>query len=265
MGSPPPMRGKADDLGKDIAADGITPAYAGKSIPAVDPAILNRDHPRLCGEKQKAGRIHPHRLGSPPPMRGKVWQGSARGLMSGITPAYAGKRYLPEIPDATVRDHPRLCGEKFFLLLKASIRIGSPPPMRGKAVDLMIGLRSVGITPAYAGKSVLPCHWLFRVRDHPRLCGEKSKISHHFGVTTEDHPRLCGEKIRKKKCVMRNIGSPPPMRGKAQNCGKRRCVHRITPAYAGKRSWRESAGLFSQDHPRLCGEKLCARIQSVKK
>ena len=114
---------------------------------------------------------------------------------------------------------------------------------------------SAGITPAYAGKSGINCNQIPVTGDHPRLCGEKSKISHHFGVTTEDHPRLCGEKIRKKKCVMRNIGSPPPMRGKAQNCGKRRCVHRITPAYAGKRYSPNQRQVRCRDHPRLCGEK----------
>ena len=53
-GSPPRMRGKA--LGAPmLAADaGITPAYAGKrgwQHSTMKPA---RDHPRVCGEKQRA-------------------------------------------------------------------------------------------------------------------------------------------------------------------------------------------------------------------
>ena len=29
----------------------------------------------------------------------------------------------------------------------------------------------------------------------------------------------------------------------------------ITPAYAGKRIWLDSKGVFDGDHPRVCGEK----------
>ena len=51
MGSPPPMRGKESD-GKDgTIANGITPAYAGKSRFDVIPYLTLQDHPRLCGEK----------------------------------------------------------------------------------------------------------------------------------------------------------------------------------------------------------------------
>ena len=45
-------------------------------------------------------------------MRGK---GKAeRTLMGrdGITPAYAGKSYTPPLTRSTLKDHPRLCGEK---------------------------------------------------------------------------------------------------------------------------------------------------------
>ena len=45
------MRGKGDkeDAGEEV--DGITPAYAGKSIPAGLVDGTTKDHPRLCGEK----------------------------------------------------------------------------------------------------------------------------------------------------------------------------------------------------------------------
>ena len=95
-------------------------------------------------------------------------------------------------------------------------------------------------------------------------------------VKIKDHPRLCGEKPIRQKTVLRRKGSPPPMRGKDItqiffNSGKR-----ITPAYAGKSGTivpanDSTAGspppmrgkvrlrylryFFQQDHPRLCGEK----------
>ena len=50
-GSPPRMRGKVFYLLLSVHADGITPAYAGKShcIDAVFCVLW--DHPRVCGEK----------------------------------------------------------------------------------------------------------------------------------------------------------------------------------------------------------------------
>ena len=51
-GSPPRMRGKVlDNLGGNRGVR-ITPAYAGKSLRRVAPGRLDRDHPRVCGEKQ---------------------------------------------------------------------------------------------------------------------------------------------------------------------------------------------------------------------
>ena len=87
------MRGKADDLGEEIAADRITPAYAGKSSHFVRRIISPWDHPRLCGEKVKVTSSEIVQPGSPPPMRGKVVAGFPFSCESGITPAYAGKSW----------------------------------------------------------------------------------------------------------------------------------------------------------------------------
>ena len=51
----------------------------------------------------------------------------------------------------------------------------------------------MGITPAYAGKSILSPSTDYGVGDHPRLCGEKAGTAgFDSGI----------------------VGSPPPMRGK---------------------------------------------------
>ena len=77
-------------MGK-ACAEGITPAYAGKSQGLADIYEVLGDHPRVCGEKSELippGKLPP---GSPPRMRGKapVVRDIVRDL--GITPAYAGK------------------------------------------------------------------------------------------------------------------------------------------------------------------------------
>ena len=152
-----------------------------------------------------------------------------------ITPAYAGKSSCHKKEARGNRDHPRLCGEKPASSSLVMFQPGSPPPMRGKDAAGAFRAAAPGITPAYAGKrhtqrKILPDTW--------------------------DHPRLCGEKKDTRRRKWRQSGSPPPMRGKAQNGSKRRRVHRITPAYAGK-SFDHSASFSSvRDHPRLCGEKF---------
>ena len=93
-GSPPPMRGKGDDVVHRSTRDRITPAYAGKSIEALWDDLRARDHPRLCGEKFQTLFCKIYIPGSPPPMRGKV---NVRIICNGverITPAYAGKSRL---------------------------------------------------------------------------------------------------------------------------------------------------------------------------
>ena len=168
--------------------------------------------------------------------------------------------------------------------------------MRGKVVDCAAVIIKVGITPAYAGKSLsVRCSgksW----RDHPRLCGEKAALSFgklasegspppmrgkvrvgeaysrayritpayagksgkHYeeSMGKRDHPRLCGEKHLRTPSQRYPKGSPPPMRGKAETPDRKQAAERITPAYAGKRRIITSKKTPCGDHPRLCGEKL---------
>ena len=111
---------------------------------------------------------------------------------------------------------------------------GSPPRMRGKDEVFEVVPQDAGITPAYAGKSVL---WGMRT------------------VLGTDHPRVCVEKVFKEHSVLLSSGSPPRMRGKEsikdfiENC------NRITPAYAGKRLYEPLGCITKRDHPRVCGEK----------
>ena len=130
-----------------------------------------------------------------------------------ITPAYAGKRYKFASFNCTQQDHPRLCGEKNMPGIPATAFPGSPPPMRGKGISAYALVYLSGITPAYAGKS-----FAFRLG----------------GSGIRDHPRLCGEKSASAFAVRIDSGSPPPMRGKEQVTLCACFVHRITPAYAGK-------------------------------
>ena len=65
------MRGKDDGALPEPISNRITPAYAGKSITEIFQKDVNKDHPRLCGEKGKYENLYSQLKGSPPPMRGK--------------------------------------------------------------------------------------------------------------------------------------------------------------------------------------------------
>ncbi len=114
--------------------------------------------------------------------------------------------------------------------------------MRGKVKHAEKIKGNTRITPAYAGKS-------------SSACAEESELS--------DHPRLCGEKFGGWLKHARQVGSPPPMRGKGSEYTGTRDDLRITPAYAGKSTPRQSIKHFKRDHPRLCGEKPAKTVQTA--
>ena len=53
MGSPPHGRGKAPVSPIGVSVEGITPAWAGKSLSSSSTAFMDKDHPRMGGEKTK--------------------------------------------------------------------------------------------------------------------------------------------------------------------------------------------------------------------
>ncbi len=188
------MRGKGWPTVFALLLTGITPAYAGKS--ALD-----------CARVVAAS-------GSPPRMRGKGFCQALRGFPAGITPAYAGKRRTATGYRSAAQDHPRVCGEKREPPRASSSKYGSPPRMRGKVIKRPVCVRVLGITPAYAGKSI------------GDACPEKA---------VKDHPRICGEKLYAMKPARAGKGSPPHMRGKDWAACCAAGISGITPAYAGKR------------------------------
>ena len=108
-------------------------------------------------------------------MRGKGYDVVSRLCRVRITPAYAGKSYLIGTGLSDTKDHPRVCGEKTVLDLSRLVEQGSPPRMRGKEVVFIDSYLVSRITPAYAGKRFDPIHRITFQRDHPRVCGEKTK------------------------------------------------------------------------------------------
>ena len=228
-------------------------------------------------------------------MRGKDYSVTSVDPPEGITPAHAGKRLARADVQATPKDHPRPCGEKYSSQCRTSSTLGSPPPMRGKVNPVICLFVPLRITPAHAGKSRFVCWTTSTTGDHPRPCGEKRPMLQRarrqrgspppmrgkdssagsrlipLGITPahagkradprtnagrhEDHPRPCGEKVPPARTLTVEPGSPPPMRGKEDKAWRRPSLPGITPAHAGKSSEQLWSLPSSKDHPRPCGEK----------
>ena len=173
---------------------GITPACAGKSLSASDQTVCPKDHPRVCGGKSCSSPGTLTTPGSPPRMRGKALENGGGSLDVRITPACAGKSHFATNFHLNKRDHPRMCGEKWFLPSRSVRDRGSPPHVRGKARQQEHLAAQSGITPACAGKSRE-----YRVSDErslgspPRMRG-KVLLQSSGDIREWDHPRVCGEK-----------------------------------------------------------------------
>ena len=90
-GSPPRVRGKGRWTVSRQHEPGITPACAGKRRQSPCISFQEWDHPRVCGEKQRQSQFNSGSMGSPPRVRGKVFDPCPIDCTSRITPACAGK------------------------------------------------------------------------------------------------------------------------------------------------------------------------------
>ena len=161
------MRGKLPCIVLDASADGITPAYAGKTLLSSCVIVGVEDHPRVCGENCMMWNPRIMTKGSPPRMRGKPLTARKSCRTGRITPAYAGKTIVGNVT--------------------CVYRQGSPPRMRGKPFPFLRVRAGSRITPAYAGKTIIYHRMHSESRDHPRVCGENQVkprcIAHKAGIT----------------------------------------------------------------------------------
>ena len=207
-------------------------------------------------------------------MRGTHDRPRAPWLLPGIIPAYAGNTQQGVSQRSRLRDHPRVCGEHWIVMLES--------------------LCGYGIIPAYAGNTFDDCMHIREKRDHPRVCGEhlvkqiealrdegssprmrgtprfrddvqtgiriipayagNTAIlkSCRFGI--RDHPRVCGEHKTFPYGAAPRPGSSPRMRGTLGTTLKHLLNRGIIPAYAGNTARSACSSRLSRDHPRVCGE-----------
>ena len=114
-GSPPQVRGKRSQCKSFSLLSRITPAGAGKTIRRIRSLANTEDHPRRCGENLRFYHTSRGILGSPPQVRGKLYNFAVIGDCGRITPAGAGKTPYLIYMCRDSEDHPRRCGENLPL------------------------------------------------------------------------------------------------------------------------------------------------------
>ena len=135
---------------------GLIPAGAGNMKARTSPPRVCRAHPRGCGEHARA--FHESRLvrGSSPRVRGTSGYTLFGHLRVGLIPAGAGNIIVGACCFATLRAHPRGCGEHCQRVAVAKEGPGSSPRVRGTSHSALAELNSDGLIPAGAGNIQRP-------------------------------------------------------------------------------------------------------------
>ena len=171
-GSSPRVRGTQRGRRAWRPRAGIIPACAGNTYLLPFRAIVGRDHPRVCGEHNRNSGFVRSQAGSSPRVRGTLRVRAAGAHVVGIIPACAGNTSASQRSMASIRDHPRVCGEHAKFVKVADLIQGSSPRVRGTPVHLGLQHRQSGIIPACAGNTLRGYFYSLKDRDHPRVCGE---------------------------------------------------------------------------------------------
>ena len=180
----------------------------------------------------------------------------------------------------------------------ASPTSGSSPLTRGKHSGLMVRMRTAGLIPAHAGKTMWPGLSPREGGAHPRSRGENRAggkpqlsargsspltrgkldelgfvaahaglIPAHAGKTrrrgqpaglVRAHPRSRGENRTLSTRPVGEVGSSPLTRGKRRECWELNQLDRLIPAHAGKTLLGALIGPVGGAHPRSRGEN-CRR------
>ena len=126
-----------------------------------------------------------------------------------------------------------MCGEHFLHAIVSNYEQGSSPHVRGTLPPIVVPVRRGGIIPACAGNTGSQARLGLIRRDHPRMCGEHSRVILLFNGTGGSSPHVRGTRSRTRQCVSGNG---------------------IIPACAGNTSRRPVPATGNRDHPRMCGE-----------
>ena len=146
------MRGKGRSNPAALSSYRFIPAYAGKSVSSGMPFGKSAIHPRIRGEKLLILLLCCLHMDSSLYTRGKGLFYMRPYPSPGFIPAYAGKRYLFNLPPLCGWIHPRIRGEKPSAVIGFCFWLDSSPHTRGKVPRCCAISSSFRFIPAYAGK-----------------------------------------------------------------------------------------------------------------
>ena len=150
----------------------FNPAYAGNMFCPVNPLLLFRVQPRVCGEYFAQSLIYFNWSGSTPRMRGISVNIIRTPPICRFNPAYAGN-ILYQISGCLYKKvQPRVCGEYAGGRMITCHFQGSTPRMRGISNCFSDTLSLLRFNPAYAG-NIAPLNDMYvQQQVQPRVCGE---------------------------------------------------------------------------------------------
>ena len=199
-------------------------------------------HPRIRGERFLRPLLRQRDHGSSPHTRGTPHPDAKCRPPLRFIPAYAGNA-TTRLPVSRPRSvHPRIRGERQFVMTPVSTSIGSSPHTRGtriRGANLDPHRRFI---PACAGNAAVRAP---RARRHPV------------------HPRMRGERKLEFALISVITGSSPHARGTLRFRQPHACRQRFIPACAGNARGLGGGILVHTVHPRMRGERASSQMRDL--
>ena len=107
----------------------------------------------MGGENRRLAPASSFTAGSSPRGRGKPRETWDETPTTGLIPAWAGKTSKKTQPSSTFSAHPRVGGENMGVVAEGASAAGSSPRGRGKPRNLTRLSWTLGLIPAWAGKT----------------------------------------------------------------------------------------------------------------
>ncbi len=210
-------------------------------------------------------------------------------------PACAGNASAPGAGRQGDTVHPRVCGERMASITRILGESGSSPRVRGTRSAALTASGNLRFIPACAGNATRSLQSSSVDPVHPRVCGERYRLTFRgysidgssprvrgtrpkppdgnpgrrfipacAGIavrrqssrsTPTVHPRVCGERGVHGPKRGANAGSSPRVRGTQANGNVPAPVLRFIPACAGNARLPQPAPYTTTVHPRVCGER----------
>ena len=190
-------------LVRDLAEDGIIPAYAGStrivgarwailrgSSPHTRGAPVNpmlcsrslRDHPRIRGEHEREHDRLRYAYGIIPAYAGSTCRCGQRGPKGqGSSPHTRGALHNFQAEEFDIRDHPRIRGEHVCREWQGRSADGIIPAYAGSTTsETFVSWFMSGSSPHTRGAPRLATHSSTTCRDHPRIRGEHRHLLKHL-------------------------------------------------------------------------------------